>query len=47
MSAQPSTRGAIGAADVAVDEEDWETAEQALMLALGQVRKEKTLRGEA
>lgn len=43
---EPTTRGAIGAADLAVDEEDWEKAEKALMFALGQVRKEKRLRGD-
>lgn len=43
---QPSMRGALNAADLAIDEEDWERAEKALMHTLGQVRKEKTLRGE-
>lgn len=43
---QPSTRGAINAADLAVAEEELDKAERALLYALGQVRKEKALRGE-
>lgn len=34
-------RGIIGAADVAIDEGEWATAEDALTEALGEVRKRK------
>lgn len=44
---QPSTRGAINAADLAVAEDDLERAEQALWYALGKVKKERKLRGES
>lgn len=48
MSAQKrerSVRGTITAAEVAVAEEDWHAAEDALHAALGAVRKKKAYRG--
>lgn len=36
-----SLRGLIGAAEVAASEEDWETAEKALLEALSAARKKK------
>jgi hypothetical protein len=37
----PTPSAVIGAAEIAIGEEDWATAEEALILALGQVRKRK------
>ena len=42
-----SLRGTITAAEVAVTEQDMHTAEEALLEALGRVRKEKSNRGGA
>lgn len=39
--------GKIVAAEVAASEEEWETAEQALLNALSNVRKQKSKRGTA
>lgn len=41
MSAD-STRGTITAADLAASEEEWTTAEEALLKALSEVRREKS-----
>ena len=41
-----STRGVIAVADLAVELEDYDRAEDALHLALSHVRKKKAYRGE-